>query len=173
MAAYHRGMRVGLDGGGTPFSHVDNAVCYLREREVVRHDDHGAARVAARVLQKPQDLLARAVVEGARRLVAQEQLRVLREGARDGNALLLAAGELRGEVVRALREPHLRKHVRRRQRVAADLARQLHVLQRGEVLDQVVELEHEAHVVAAVPRQLAFAHRAHEPPVQTDGAGRA
>ena len=47
-------------------------------------------------------------------------------------------------------QPHLGKHLGRIERVLADLARPLHVLQRRAVLHEAVELEHEAYVVAAV-----------------------
>ena len=120
----------------------------------MRDEHDGLAGVVARVLQKLEDGLARVVVERARRLVAQQKLRVFRERAGDGHALLLAAGKLRREVVQAVPQPHLPKHRGRIERLLANLAGQLHVLKRGEVLHEVVELEHEADVIAAVVREL-------------------
>ena len=56
------------------------------------------------------------------------------------------------------------------QRVAADLAGKLHVFQRGQVLHQVVELEHKAHVIPAVGGQLPGGKAAHVAAVQPDVA---
>ena len=98
------------------------------------------------------------------------QLGVFRQRARDGHALLFATGKLRREVVHAVRQAHLRKHFGRVKRVRADLACQLNVLKRREVLHQVVELEHEADVQAAVLRQLLLVERADFAPVKHDRA---
>ncbi len=122
----------------------------------MRDDDHGDALAAAGVLQKPQDLPARLVVEGARGLVAQQQARVLGQGARDRDALLLAAGKLRREVCQAPGQAHLGQGLLGVQRVGADLGRELDVLERREVGHQVVELENKAHVGAAVVNQIVF-----------------
>ena len=77
--------------------------------------------------------------------------------ARDGHALLLAAGELRREILHPLAQAHLLEHLLRRQRLLADLRRQLDVLERRQVLHEVVKLEHKAHHAAAVERELALA----------------
>ena len=122
----------------------------------MRNEHHRAARFAARILQQFQNSLARFVIERARGLVAQQKLRVFGDGARDSHTLLLAARELRGEVVHAMREPHLGQHVGRLKRIAANLARELHVFERGKVLNQVIELENEADVVTAVIGELLF-----------------
>ena len=94
------------------------------------------------------------VVQGAGRFVAQQQFGFLGDGAGDRDALLLAAGQLRGEVVEPVGKPHLAEGVGRVKMVGADLGGELHVLKRGQVGHQVVELEDEADVVAAVADQL-------------------
>ena len=75
----------------------------------MRDDDDRDALAATGVLQQLQNLLAGLIVEGTRGLVAQQELGVLGEGARDGYALLLAAGELGGEVVHACFEAYFGK----------------------------------------------------------------
>ena len=55
--------------------------------------------------QQPQDGRARRLVEVPRRLVGQQQRRVVDERPRDREALLLAAGELVGERARHVLEP--------------------------------------------------------------------
>ena len=62
------------------------------------------------------------------------------------------------------------QHVRRVQGIPADLGRQLHVLQSGQVLHQVVELEDKADVVPAVGGQLLLAVIGHLLSVHQDGA---
>ena len=82
-----------------------------RERRdvlLVRDDDHRDA-AAVQLLQQRHDLEARRGVERAGRLVGENQLGVVDQRARDGDALLLAAGELRRGVVLARREPDLRE----------------------------------------------------------------
>ena len=53
-------------------------------------------------------------VERAGRLVAEQHVGPLGDGARDRHALLLAAGELRREVVAAARQPDQRRALVRR-----------------------------------------------------------
>ena len=115
---------------------------------------HRHALPAAHDLEELEDSLASAVVQRAGGLVAQEELRILRQGPGDGHPLLLSAGELGGEVGQPVLQAHGAQHLRRVQGLPADLGRQLHVLQGGEVGDQVVELEDKADVVAAVGGQL-------------------
>ena len=66
---------------------------------LVGDDDDGDAQPAVDVLQQGQDGLGGHGVEGAGGLVAEQHLGVAGEGAGDGDALLLTAGELRGVVV--------------------------------------------------------------------------
>ena len=55
-------------------------------------------------LQQVEDLVAGLAIEVARRLVAEQQRRIGDDGARDADALLLAAGELPRIVLRAVGE---------------------------------------------------------------------
>ena len=93
-------------------------------------------------------------VERAGRLVAQQHVRALGDGARDRDALLLAAGELRREVVEALAQPDQRERLLGRHRIVRDVGDQRDVLARGQAGDEVVELEHEPDVVPPVLREL-------------------
>ena len=67
--------------------------------QVVRDEDVGEAEVALQVLEQVQDLRLHRDVERRDRLVADDQLRVDGERARDADALALAAGELVREAV--------------------------------------------------------------------------
>ena len=65
------GRRVYLHGGHGALTHVDDPVRDGRESAVVGDDHHRATRLAAGVLQKLQNGLARLVVERTGGLVAQ------------------------------------------------------------------------------------------------------
>ena len=100
------------------------------------------------------DVRAVAAVEVARRLVGEDQRRIVDERARDRDALLLAARELVGVLLRARVEPHELEHLAHSSGPAGArhlliAQRQLDVLVDVEVGDQVKALEDEAHVPAA------------------------
>ena len=69
---------------------------------IVRHHDDRLAVLAVERLQQVEDLVAGLAVEIARRLVAEQQRRVGDDGARDADALFLAARELARIVLRAV-----------------------------------------------------------------------
>ena len=81
---------------------------------IVRDHDDGLAVLAVERLQQVEDLVAGLAVEVAGRLVAEQQRRVGDDGARDADALLLAAGELPRIVLRAVGEPDDLQRDRRR-----------------------------------------------------------
>ena len=85
-------------------------------------------------------------VEVAGRLVGEEDLSAAAEGPGDGDALLLAAGELRGLVVAAVAEADASSSSRRGARGLdlGELERQQHVLPRGQVAEELERLEDEA-----------------------------
>ena len=124
---------------------------------------HGARQAG------PGEFTRRAFLNGRLDLVQAEAVGDLleassREGARH------AAGQLSGEVAYPVGQPHRCQHLIGIQRIAADLARQLHVLAGRQILHQVVELEDEADVVAAVLGELLAVERAHTRAIQHDGA---
>jgi hypothetical protein len=100
----------------------------------VRDHHDGLAQLAVQLVQQVQHLFAGGAVEVAGGLVGDDQRRVGHQGAGDGHALLLAAGQLVGVVVGAVGQAH---HGQRRQPRGAALARrqagqqqrQLHVLE--------------------------------------------
>ena len=75
----------------------------------------------------------------------------------DRHALLLAAGKLRRKVVEPLGQPDQRQGLARIERLVGDLVHQCDVFEHGEARDQIVELEHEADMLAPVARQLGLA----------------
>ena len=95
-------------------------------------------------------------VEIAGGLVGQQDRRIVGERAGDRDALLFAAGELRRIVMAASRQPDFveqRAAPRCRHRPAGNLHRHQDVLERRQRRDQVEELEDEADLLAAQPRE--------------------
>ena len=127
--------------------------------------NHANPLIFADIIKQLQYGLSGFIIQRAGRLVAEQQLGVLGQRPRDGDALLLAAGEARGEVARALGQADLAQHGRGVERVLADLQRQFDILQRRQVLHEVIKLEHKSDVLPAVLRQLARGELRHIPAV--------
>src|SRR6266508_977357 len=88
-----------------PVGHEEHSVGRRAgEAHLVGHDDHGHA-LLGEVDHDVEDLLDHLRVERGGRLVEEHHLGVHREGARDRDALLLAAGELGGVLVHLLGDP--------------------------------------------------------------------
>ena len=128
----------------------------------MRDHGDGDALVVER-LEGGHDFDARAAVEVARRLVGQEQRGIVDERAGDGHALLLAARELVGMMVRAIRQAH---EFERPQRPGVEFFRrqtrapvehwQLHIFQRRGPREEVEALEDEPDfLIAEVGQRVA------------------
>src|SRR6185295_10989591 len=86
--------------------------------EVMADVDHGHAALAVQVGERVGEPAPQQRVEARERLVEQQEARVGREGAREGEALALAARELRGAL--AL-EPLQAEALQQRARTGRDL----------------------------------------------------
>src|SRR3974390_2963915 len=147
-------------GGETALVDVELARGVRRGARIVRHHDDGLALLLIENLDQVQDVLRALAVEIAGRLVAHQQRWVGDERARDGDALLLTAGELGGLVLGAVGEAHeleCRLHVALalRARQVREQQRHLDVSLGREHRQQVVELEHESHMPRAPLGELA------------------
>src|SRR3954454_24964266 len=135
---------------------VYGAVGVAREARVVR--DHADGRAAAvQLAQELHHRLAVLRVEVAGRLVGEEDRRLARERARTRDALLLAAGELRGIVLHPVQhadalQRRLDAPLPLRRRELAKRQRQVDVLRDGEIADEVERLEDEADLAIADAR---------------------
>jgi len=116
---------------------------------VMGHIDDGDSKFLVQMLDFELHMLAKLLVQGAKRLVHQHQFGVEDQGAGQGDPLLLPAGQLRRTPVRELAHLH---HVQRAgdARLAfvlahpADLQRKGQVLSDGHVRKQRIVLEHHA-----------------------------
>ena len=143
-------------------------------RVVGDHDDRRAGVVD--LVQEIHDLLRGRRVEVAGRLVGEDQAR--RDGERpgDGDALLLAARQLRGQMVQARRQPHaadvlLDPPLALGRREAAIAQRDVDVVEDVEVGDQVEALEDEADLLVADARLLAVREPRDVDAVELVGSG--
>src|SRR5690606_36357366 len=75
-------------------------------------DDHDGVTLTVERLEKLHDLLARAGVQVAGRLVGQQDGRVIDQGAGDGDTLPLTARELVRLVVHTVRQAHVLQRLR-------------------------------------------------------------
>ncbi len=131
-------------------AHDDEAVGH-RQRLVlvVRHHDRGEAELALELADLDPHLLAQLRIEIGERLVEQQDVRLDDEGARQGDALLLAARELARQALAELFEPH---HAQRLGDLALDRSRielphaqaEGDVLRHGEMREEGIALEDEA-----------------------------
>jgi len=138
---------------------------------LVGHEHAAGAAVAARP-QQAQDRLAVLGVQGAGRLVCQQQAPGADERPRDRHPLLLAAREVVGEAPVEALQADLGQRVerlrpRRAGARAVQLARQRHVLGRRQRGDQVELLEDVSHRAPAHRGQLPAAE-----PAQLDALDR-
>ena len=139
----------------------------------MRHDHDSLVQLPRRVSEQVEHLLARARVERAGRLVAEHHVRSGDEGARDRHPLLLAAGELGGAAVTELREPHrVEQEVEppRLEAPAAEPQREGDVVLDVQGRQQVVRLEHEAHVIAPEGGELTCLQARDLGSAEVDGA---
>ena len=132
----------------------DDAPGELRDVGLVRDEDDGLPLVV-QGLEDRHDLLRRPRVEVARRLVREEDRRLVHEAPRDRDPLLLAARELGRRVVPAVREadaleapqrPRARLRVGELRLLRVE-ERQLDVLERRRAREEVEVLEDEADLV--------------------------
>ena len=137
----------------------DHAIGSRRSRGIVGDHDDRMPLLLVELAEDAQHLAARLRVEIAGRLVREHELGREKQGAGDRDPLLLAAAELRREMLDAVAQPHpVKQHARplAHSRFAAlgDNRGQGHVLLGGERGEQVEELEDEADVVAPQRGQL-------------------
>ena len=139
-------------------------------------DDDDRAPVRVQFRQDGQHFLAAAAVQGAGRLVRQDDAGVVHQRAGDGHALLLAARQGRRAVVqpRAHAQPVQKRCCPRAARecgLAPVDGGDFDVAKRGQFRQQVIPLEDEAKAFAPQRRQLGIVQRADVLARETVGAG--
>ena len=74
--------------------------------------DDGQSQIAVQLVEQRQDFVRRLGIQGAGRLVAQQDAGFAGQGPGDTNSLLLSAGQLCGMLFRMVREAQLLQQVR-------------------------------------------------------------
>src|SRR5512143_2861709 len=133
---------------------VHDSVGHVCDIDIVGDDYRGGPELAVDPLKGFEYHHAGPGIEGARRLVAEHDLRVFRDGARYRDALLLAARELCREMVEPVRETDDGEGLLGFHGITRDLCHHRDILPRCEAWDQVIELEHETNMEPAVLREL-------------------
>jgi len=82
------------DPGAIELGHVEDLVCFSERGLVVRDKKQGLLLLPAEGQKSCQDLAGGTRVQAGARFISEDQWRAVRQGARNGNPLLLAAGEL-------------------------------------------------------------------------------
>src|SRR5450756_1811254 len=151
-----------------PVAERDDAGAVFGDVALVCDEEHGNPAFLVQRLEHVHDLDGGPGVEVAGRLIGEEDRRVVDQGARDSDALLLAARQLVGEVVSALLESHQleRLHgppfpIRPLRRGAVIEKGQFDVLERRCSGEEVEPLEHEADLVVSDPGQIVFRQARH------------
>ena len=150
-----------------PVGDVDRPMRKGRHFWIVRYEDYGDAFGVQR-LEHLQNLNARPRIEIARRLIGQQQRRMVDQRPRNGHALLLAAGHLRRHVLATLRKPHSLQQAPRQQAGilharAANRVIQGHdyVLHRRGAREKIEVLENESQLRRPYQRSLVRRQAAH------------
>ncbi len=141
-----------IDGQAPLIDDEPARVELVHQRDVVGGDQHGGAALV-QLQEQAQQPPGEAGVDVAGRLVGEQDLRPADQRAGDGGALLLAAGEHRGQHMHALAQPHPSQQLAHLGAVARLLAplhaqRQGDVLVRREMVEQAEILEHDADALA-------------------------
>ena len=155
--------------------HDDDALGAGGDFIAVGDEDDGFA-VGVEFVEEVEDFEAGLGIEVAGGFVGEDEERVVDEGAGDGDALLLAAGELLGTVIEAMAEAdELREGdavcVAVGEVAALIKERDVDVLDDGELVDEVVGLEDEAERAAAKGGELVVIHRGDVLPAEEIFAG--
>ena len=118
------------------------------------HHQHRAALLLGQPLQQLHHLAAGAGIEGGGGLIGEQQLGLRREGPGNRHPLLLAAGEVVGELIEMVGQTHGPQPLARPVAAAAvtqaaeQVSPHLHVLLSAEAAQQVVALENHADAAA-------------------------
>src|SRR5258708_18960309 len=94
-----------LDGelATSHYPHVLGAAC---EGGVMGDQHQDESMLMPESFQQRDNLVASVIVEVARGLVGEQHLRLLDQGTRDANPLLLPSGQLRGQMLRPIAQTH-------------------------------------------------------------------
>jgi predicted dehydrogenase len=144
---------------------------------IMRHQDGCQVPFQAQIRQQRKNFVAGSLVQITRRLIRQQQRRIPDERARNGHALLLAAGKFSRAMLRPVGQPDFIQPLARfgqrfRSILAPDQARQHHIFRTGEFRQQMVLLPDVTNLAIAEIGDLRVGERRHFAAPEPDGAAR-
>ena len=154
-----------------PVAQTHDTVRHILYRVVMRNHNDGVAVFLIDRLDQLQDLLRGRVIQRAGRLIAEEDIRVLHNGASDGGSLLLTAGKLVRQLLSVIIEAERVKQLIHVQRLLTQISADFDVLTDGQVGDEVIHLENVTQMFAAIECQCFLVHVRHALAVDVDIPG--
>jgi len=141
-------------------SDVEGAIGDVRNPSVVCDNDDGLLEILVQSLEQIEDFLASLRIELSGGLVRKEQGRIVRQGDRNGDSLLLTAAQLVRPMARTVSEADevkefLRPSLPGLAVSGGEAHRQLDVLLGGQRRDEVEELEDEARLSQSIPNEFS------------------
>ena len=131
---------------------------------IVGDEDDGDAFFLVQLLKNPQDILRRARIQIARRLIREQYRRPVDQRARNGHPLLLPARKLRGLMIHPVAQSHQLQHrlaaflgLAFRQMFRRVIERHQHILERRGPRQQIEILKDEADL--GIPHHRAILRR--------------
>jgi hypothetical protein len=139
-------------------AHVHNPIPKIEDAVVMRDNDHRSIRADGHFAKHFHYVAARLPIESGRRLIAEQQTRLVHQGPAYGDALLFAAGQRGGQSLEAVPQTEGFKNLAglghsRGARITRDYQRHSRILGSGQGGQQVVLLKDETDVAASEPRQ--------------------
>ena len=125
------------------------------ESDIVRHHDHGDPLPHVEVDEDLHDNVCAACIQITCRLVEEQNLGLVRDGASNSHSLLLTTGQLVREMIHSLFEADILQELAGSVpdflsgKFALELHWKFNVFERGERTNQVEGLENEAELVEA------------------------
>src|SRR6516162_3269191 len=163
VAVFARNLAIGKE---------QHAIGHILNGGIVGDDERRGAELLVDLEQGLDHADAGLRIQGPGRLVAQQNIRPLRNRARDCYPLLLPTRKLGGEMVHTLLEPDQRQCLVGPHRIVRDLGDQSYVLVGRQAGDEIVELEHKADVIAAIAGKAAIVEACEVGAVEQDASAR-
>ena len=116
---------------------------------------YGHTCFAGGVLKQLENSFARIIVQCPGRFVAKQKLRIFCQSPCNGNALLLAAGQLSRKVIKSFGKTYLGKSFGGVHRIFAYLSGKGDIFQCGQILYQIIELKNKSDFLSSVCSQLS------------------
>ncbi len=135
---------------------MNDAVGHVGHDGIVGDDDCERSQITIDALKGLEHDYAGADIERAGGFIAEKDFRAFRDGPGDGDTLLLAAGKLRGKMIKARAEIDEIQGVLGLHGVGGNFGDQTNILAGREAGDEIVELKNETDAFPSKAGELIF-----------------